>query len=94
MTLHISHRTPNNHAPGSIHMHLHSFRYSFTSPALGPVMNLTCNLFLMSTFSLNVSWSPPDDNDNALTSYQVNIKRYVSGEDNEVTTNELREPRP
>lgn len=55
-------------------------------------MNLTCHSLLSSTFSLNVFWSPPDDNENALTSYQVGIKKYVSGEDTEVTTDELREP--
>ena len=55
------------------------------------MVDVTCSTISSSTDTLNITWSPPIDSEETVISYQVEVRRYVSSEE-EVTTNELSEP--
>ena len=46
----------------------------------------------MSTDTLNITWSPPTDGGDVIVGYQVEVMRYVPGEERQVTTDDLTEP--
>ena len=70
----------------------HTHTHTHTNVVPGPVVDLTCSTISSSTDTLNIIWSPPTDSEDTVISYQVKVRRYVSSEEREVTTNELSEP--